>query len=118
MSGKRVLVCGGRDFNDLGAVWSQLDAFHALEGPIIVVIHGGARGADELAARWADFNGIHDDPFIAEWGQYGRAAGPLRNQRMINEGAPDILFAFPGGRGTADMVRRARAANIPVRMVP
>lgn len=46
----------------------------------------------------------------------GKAAGPIRNQRMLDEGKPDLVVAFPGGRGTADMVRRAKAAGVPVRL--
>ena len=55
--------------------------------------------------------------FPADWKTYGRAAGPLRNARMIAEGKPDLVLAFPGGRGTADMTRKARAAGVEVRAV-
>jgi len=50
----------------------------------------------------------------AKWSKHGRAAGPIRNQEMIDECKPDLVVAFPGGRGTADMVRRAKAAGIRV----
>jgi hypothetical protein len=110
----RVLVCGGRDFNELGAVWGQLDAIHALDGPIAAIIQGGGKGADYLAASWADFNGVPDIDFLADWHKHGRAAGPIRNQQMLDEGKPDLVVAFPGGRGTADMVRRAKVAGIRV----
>ena len=114
MHGLRVLVCGGRDYDDLGAVWGQLDAFHALKGPITAVIHGGARGADLLAAQWAIRSEVPHIEFKAAWGTYGTAAGPLRNKRMLDEGKPDLVIAFPGGRGTANMVRQARAADVEV----
>lgn len=52
--------------------------------------------------------------FRADWEQCGRQAGPLRNARMLAEGRPDAVIAFPGGKGTADMVRKARAAGLPV----
>ena len=116
----RVLVCGGRDFNDLGAVWSQLDTLHNLPrhlggtGPITRIIQGGAGGADRLASQWASSNAVRQLEYPADWGKHGKAAGPIRNQQMIDEGKPDLVVAFPGGRGTADMMARARAANIVV----
>lgn len=110
----RVLVCGGRDYDDLGAVWSQLDTFHALQGPISVVIHGGAKGADALAAKWAIINCVPVLTFLSDWHTYGRAAGPMRNAKMLTKGQPDLVLAFPGGRGTADMVRQAKAAGVEV----
>jgi aspartokinase-like uncharacterized kinase len=113
MVGKVALVCGGRDFADLGAVWSQLDALHGLSG-VRLLIQGGATGADDLASSWAQFNGVPQRKFPADWKAHGRAAGPLRNQQMLTEGKPDLVIAFPGGKGTADMVRRARAAGVEV----
>ncbi|WP_245576775.1 SLOG family protein [Kaistia adipata] len=79
------------------------------------VISGMATGADTLAAEWAERFGFPLRKFPADWKAHGRAAGPIRNQRMIDEGRPDLVIAFPGGRGTADMVRRAKAAGIEVR---
>ncbi len=110
----RVLVCGGRNFNDLGMVWGQLDAFHALAGPITLLIHGAAPGADTLGAKWALSNNVEIAVYPAEWKRLGKSAGPIRNQRMIDEGRPDRVIAFPGGAGTADMVRRAKSSNVPV----
>ena len=52
------------------------------------------------------------DVYMADWDGLGRKAGPIRNQRMLDDGKPDLGIAFPGGRGTADMVRRAREAGV------
>jgi hypothetical protein len=49
---------------------------------------------------------------MADWEKLGRSAGPIRNQAMLDEGRPDLVVAFPGHHGTADMVRRARAAGV------
>lgn len=103
--GRRVLVCGGRDFDDRDLVFRVLDAAHAAE-PIEVIVHGGARGADALADDWAKSRGVSVAVFRADWKSYGRGAGPTRNQVMLDEGRPDIGFSFPGGKGTADMRRR------------
>ena len=81
----------------------------------MVVIHGGARGADDLARQWGEISvGIEGVEFRADWTARGKAAGMIRNQRMLDEGRPDLVVAFPGGRGTADMVRRARKAGVEV----
>lgn len=111
----RVLVCGGRDYNDADAVWDALDSlFRQSKHDCMEVIQGGATGADELARVWCLHHSVPYDNYPANWKQHGRAAGPLRNQRMIDDGKPDLVLAFPGGKGTADMVRRATAAGIKV----
>ncbi len=111
--GMRLLVCGGRGYVDVAAAFFALDAVHAQRG-VSVVIAGGARGADSLAASWARQRGIELREFSADWNANGRGAGPTRNQQMLDEGAPDGVVAFPGGRGTADMKRRAIDAGLKV----
>lgn len=128
----RILVCGGRSFGvpkwcgseeemiadtarqvrEQKLLSDTLDRL-ARERQTSVIIHGAAAGADRHAGRWAAKHGIQTMPFPADW-SLGPRAGPLRNQRMIDEGEPDLVVAFPGGRGTADMVRRAKAAGIEV----
>ena len=107
-----LLVCGGRDYADAETVFSALDALHA-KTPIECLIEGGAKGADALARAWAQQRGVRVQTFPADWKRHGRSAGPKRNQQMI-EVRPDMVMAFPGGRGTADMVRRARAVGVAV----
>ena len=114
----RVLVCGGRDYQRFNHVCNTLDELHGEAGKIQTVIHGGAKGADDLADTWARQNHVERLIYEADWATHGNAAGPIRNQEMIDEGKPDIVVAFPGGRGTADMVRRAKAAGIEVREIP
>lgn len=108
----RVLVCGGRDYADSEAVNAALSRLHAKRG-ITAIIHGDAKGADALARQWAEANGIPHLPFPANW-NIGKRAGPIRNQRMLDEGKPDGVVAFPGGAGTADMVRRAKLTGLTV----
>ncbi len=109
----RVLVCGGRDFVDREHLALALNRMHA-DRRFTVVIHRGARGADSLAGEWAAAHGIDVVVEQARWKEEGRAAGPLRNQRMLELHRPDFVIAFPGGRGTADMKRRASAAGLIV----
>ncbi len=121
----RVLVCGSRDYADTMHVFDTLDNLNRTRGPITCVIHGAGTGADTASMEWAQMEAEHNPyrkivhhPFVADWHTYGRAAGPMRNQRMIDEGHPDLIVAFPGGAGTRDMVARAKAARLEVIEVP
>lgn len=108
----RIIVCGGRDFTDRVMLDYVLSYVHTHRS-IAELIHGGARGADQMANRWAFNNGIARVEVRADWRKHGRAAGPIRNRQMLDL-KPDGVVAFPGGRGTADMVRAAEAAGVPV----
>jgi hypothetical protein len=105
----RAIVCGGRNFHDWVAIENFLSKLELTE-----IIEGGAHGADYHAAQYAR---KHEDIKLttvkANWNAYGKTAGPIRNQEMLDM-KPDVIIAFPGGRGTADMVRRGKAAGIEV----
>ncbi len=70
-----------------------------------------------MAREWAEARRVPVQTFRPDWKRFRRAAGPIRNKQMITEGKPDLVVAFPGGRGTANMVELARAAGVPVRLV-
>ena len=110
----RVLVCGDRNWRNMAAIERELRKFP----PGTVVIHGAARGADTLGAFLADKLGFEVIPFDAKWHIYGKGAGPIRNQQMIDEGKPDLVLAFHEdinkSVGTRDMVHRARGHRIKV----
>jgi hypothetical protein len=106
----RVLVCGGRGYNDYEKVKEALDAL----GHIDTIIHGAARGADTLAGRYAEENGIPCSRYPALWSELGRSAGYERNERMLRESNPDLVVAFPGGHGTFMMKRLASEADVKV----
>lgn len=122
----RALVCGGRRFADWRYLYEMLDAVNR-ERPITVLIEGEAGGADEMSIRWAaernDRAGrriVDVIGFPAGWdeppaGVPRRALGPIRNQRMLDQGKPDLVMAFAGNDGTDDMCSRARKAGIEVR---
>lgn len=114
----KVLVCGGRDYTDRDKVYQTLHDLYTggksgHNEPLSMVIHGGASGADALAGEWARLRGVAEVCVPANWKVHGRSAGPLRNHWML-ELRPDMVVAFPGGYGTAHMVKIARSVGIPV----
>jgi hypothetical protein len=107
---KVVLVCGGRKFVNRMHLNATLDAMRQFYGDFII-IHGGAVGADLMAHSWAIDNGLHAAKVKALWAVHGKSAGPRRNSAMLAL-RPDICVAFAGETGTADMVKKARAAGV------
>ncbi len=107
----KVLVCGGRDlerrhYRFLERVLDLLD--------VSAIVSGGAPGADSLASLYASENNIPIFVYPAKWHKFGWGAGPKRNQAMLDEQDVDLVVAMPGGRGTADMKRRALEKGVPV----
>ncbi len=120
MSGRVVLVTGGRTYQDRQAVFSALDELHH-EAPIVLIIHGAARGADLFSEAWAKDREVDYRGCPARWKKHGKAAGPLRNRRMalaMNNyqlrGEEVLCVAFPGGVGTANMVKLCEEQGVPV----
>jgi hypothetical protein len=122
----RLLVCGGRKYgvdyqgNEITLLtWPLYDILQEYldKNPDLTIIQGGARGADYWAKIWALHAGVPHLEFPAEWDKYGRGAGVIRNTRMIVEGRPDLILAFPGGSGTANMVSQGKKYNINTRQV-
>ena len=110
----RILVCGGRDYSDREKLTAVLKEYICDD---LTIIQGGARGADELALKWAEAFGVARITFPAHWEKYGKRARYIRNVEMLNEGDPDLVIAFPGGKGTQMMITLAEAANVKVRKV-
>ena len=110
---RRVLVCGGRRYDDIVRFTSVMQELHRWV-PITEVVTGGATGADAMAALWAGAHGAALHVIRADWKRHGKAAGPIRNQEMLDRFPPDLVVAFPGGAGTADMVRRAMLAGVQI----
>lgn len=85
-----------------------------------VVIEGGAPGADALSLEAAEAFDVCVQSFPAEWEKYGKAAGPIRNTQMLNEGKPELVIAFhddlQNSKGTRNMVQQAEKRKIPVKV--
>lgn len=109
----RVLVCGGRGYMDFKTLTRVLDEIKPT-----VIINGDAPGADGMSSCYGQNNGIPVISVRAQWDYYDRAAGPIRNAWMLEHCKPiDLVVAFPGKAGTANMVKQAKEAGIPVREI-
>jgi hypothetical protein len=129
MNKMTVLVCGGRKYSDYDRVCKELYTIIDNNGLQLEkstpegfeislrIINGGANGADLLSTNFAISNFCEFRQYLADWKKYPKAAGPIRNQEMLDKEDVHLVLAFPGGRGTADMIRRARKKGIPVHEV-
>ncbi len=150
----KFIVCGGRDFSNIPNrltksnaveyalkkkeqqyVFAMLDILAIKYSSFynkydnwlpndIMVISGGAKGVDSAAIDWAVVNWCISAVYEADWDKHKKAAGPIRNQLIIDSEVPKVngiyqnkniyLIAFPGGKGTEDMVRRGMKAGLTV----
>jgi hypothetical protein len=111
-----ILVCGGRTYNNKEKIYEVLSSIHK-DKSITVLIHGAAKGVDTIAGYWARENNIKEKQYPALWNTYGKAAGVIRNQEMLDEEDIDLLVSFPGGKGTADMKKRAKYKGVEIKEV-
>jgi len=111
-----VLVCGSREWNNVEMIHKHVASLSPSK-----VIHGGCKGADSIAGVIAEDMGILVQVFEADWKSHGRAAGPIRNQKMLDEGKPDLVLAFHNNigssRGTSDMIKRAQRHGVPCKII-
>lgn len=122
----RVLVCGGRTYADYYRISDELDDLchdrdwltepdrYGRRHPKVCIISGMAPGADRLAIQWAIARDCPWLEFRADWKKHGKSAGMIRNRQMLEEGKPVVVVAFPGGKGTANMVDIAQRAGVEV----
>ena len=111
----KILICGDRNWSDSDMI---LDEIKDLPKDTII-IHGGCRGADKLADEAARLLGMKRIEHQADWENFGKAAGPIRNIKMLGE-RPDLVIAFHddmwSSKGTKNMVKIAKDANVPVKI--
>lgn len=108
---RTLAIIGSRNFTDYDFMREKIQALLDRMPGVERVVSGGAKGADSLSERIAIDFGLDHRHIPAEWSKYGRAAGPLRNQKVILEA--DVVAAFPLGesKGTQDGIRKAKAAG-------
>ena len=109
---KRILICGDRNYKD----WIKVQDYLNTIPRTAIIIHCGARGADRLAGNLATSLKMKVIKFPAEWDKYGKGAGLIRNQQMLDEGHPDLVIYFhkdiENSKGTKDMAMRAITKGI------
>lgn len=117
MTDYRVLITGSRDWTDYEALRHAIDINTIGKSRWrTTIVHGACpTGADYMAAGYAFDEGFNVEAYPADWNKHGRAAGPIRNQQMVDLGA-DVCLAFPLGesRGTRHCMRAAEKAGIKV----
>lgn len=120
----KVIVCGSRLYDDRDTLNSVLDALYAKRGHKMLLMTGGAVGADELARQWACSRKVNHLVLYANWEVEGKGAGPIRNRRLLGffKKGPRLVVAFRvnkkgENRGTDDMISIAEGAGIRVKKV-
>ena len=112
MTVSRILICGGRDYTDAAQFADTMAVAQKWFSQNCCIIEGGAKGADAMARNWAKANGKPCLTIEPNWSVYGLRAGMVRNTWMLVYGLPDLVIAFPGGIGTADMIRQTEKSKI------
>ncbi len=115
----KLLVCGDRNYEDSDLLFSILNELHR-EHKVVEVVHGAAKGADILGHIWAHHNGVKATPVYADWKQFGRAAGTIRNNKML-EMQPDLVVAFhkniSESKGTISCLKAAEKLGIKTLLI-
>ena len=110
----KILICGDRNYKN----WEKIQNYLNTLDSETIIIHGCAKGADSLAGNLANGLGLNILRFPADWDTHGRAAGPIRNQQMLDEGQPDLVVYFhddiENSKGTNDMITRAKKNKVKV----
>lgn len=109
-----ILITGGRDFKDRAYIRQTMETCRPHFADQFVIVQGDAKGVDFICKNWAIENGFPCIGMPACWDFFGNTAGGIRNGWMLKFTKPDLLIAFPGGKGTADMKRKARSAGVTV----
>lgn len=112
----RVIIAGGRDFQDYPLLCQTMDFLLSNIQEEIVIVCGKARGADSLGEQYAKDRGYTIHPFPADWDKHGRSAGFVRNKEMVQNA--DALVAFWDGQshGTKHMIDLAHRHQLKVRV--
>lgn len=120
ITSRRVLICGDRNWGNGERDYSQMEQFIKTLPDDTLIIHGAAKGADSMAGEIAKERGLAVEAYPADWKQYGRAAGPIRNKQMLDEGRPDLVVgfhrSFEASKGTKDMINRAKKDSIETKV--
>ncbi len=115
---KRVVIAGCRDFNDYKTAKEYIDfcLSNIRKDNQIVIVSGGAKGADTLGEQYAKENGFLVEQYLADWDTFGKSAGPKRNEKMAEVSDYIICFWDGESKGTKSMIESAKKYNKPVKI--
>ena len=116
-----VIVAGSRSFSDRSLMYNKLD-YYLQNQDNVLIVHGGANGADKCAAMYAKDRNIKTKVFLPDWNKYGKKAGILRNKEMFkyaskfqNRGC--VVFWDGKSKGTKNDIELSEKYNVPLRIV-
>lgn len=112
---KKIIIAGGRDFDDFETMCTILDRI--IWDPEDEIVSGTARGADTLGERYGELRGIKVTRFPADWDKYGKAAGFIRNEQMGDYATGGVVFWDGQSRGSKHMIDYLKDVNKPVKVV-
>ena len=107
----RTIIAGSRNLEDYGLV---VEAINKAHWDPSLIISGGAKGIDALGEQWATTNSIPVEVYPADWKQFGRAAGPIRNREMAKNAEALIAIWDGKSKGTKSMIELAQKAGLAV----
>lgn len=115
----KVIICGDRNATISSCGWKVRDFIYSLP-PSAIVIHGGCRGVDQIAGKYALERGLECEVYDAEWNKYGKVAGPIRNKRMLEQN-PTLVVAFHpninNSKGSKNMINIASAKGVETKYI-
>jgi len=109
----KLAIVGDRHYRNYGKFSKRVDKFIKENGKPTLIISGGARGVDHMAEQYAAEHEIPTKIFPADWEQFGRAAGPIRNADIVNACTHVLAFMKSGSKGTMSTVKIAAEVNKP-----
>lgn len=112
----KIIVAGSRDFENYELLKNKLDKL-LINQKEVQIVSGGCRGTDKLGERYAKENGYSLKIFKADWGKYGKKAGPLRNKQMAEYAEGLVAFYKEGSKGTKNMIEEAGKMGLKIRII-
>ena len=118
-NGSKVIIAGSRSFVDYEKLRSVCDSIlpNQYSEPRISILSGTSSGSDSLGERYANERGFALNRYPANWKQYGRAAGPIRNRQMVEDADAAIVFWDGQSRGTKNLIEEAKKQGLIVRII-
>lgn len=114
-------IVGSRNFTNynkfLDGINEGLSSQNITISDIVLIVSGGADGADAMAEKYAKYNNITTKIYEAKWNKYGKSAGQIRNQKIVNLSNFMIAFVANDSVGTYDSINKAKIKKIPIHIV-